>query len=113
MLRHWFEKKGNVALDEIAAYLDAEKAYHGIRCDLRVPTTRPMLRDYVTAEGGGCNLSDVVQHRHCHLMANTWTSRQGPSGAEWKMVFPEDEARDRESDVGVPDDEGKQAAALT
>jgi hypothetical protein len=111
MLREWFEKKGNVALDEIAAYIDAEKAYHGVRCDLRDPATRPVLRDYITAEGGGCSLSDVVQHRYCHLMANTWTSRQGPSGVEWKMVFPEDEAQ--ESDVGVPDDEGKKAAALT
>jgi hypothetical protein len=61
MLRHWFEKKGNVALDEIAAYLDAEKAYHGIRYNLRVPATRPVLWDYVTrGEGGGYSLSDIV-----------------------------------------------------
>jgi hypothetical protein len=115
MFRNWFENKGNIDLEKIAAYIDAEKAYQGIggdaELDARPPNTaRPVLKDHVTAAGGGCSLFDVVQHRYCDLMPNGWLAMYRESGLHWTIVFPEDEGR--EAKLYVPKNEKEKRAAL-
>jgi hypothetical protein len=115
MFRNWFENKGHIDLEKIAAYIDAEKAYRDIEggsdSDTHPPNTaRPVLRDHVTAAGGGCSLSDVVQHRYCDLMPNGWFAMYRPSGLNWTIVFPEDKGREVKLDV--PENEEEKRAAL-
>lgn len=115
MFRSWFENKGHIDLEKIEAYIDAEKAYRGIEgdsgSDTHPPNTaRPVLRDHVTAAGGGCSLSDVVEHRYCDLMPNGWTAMYGPSGLNWTIVFPEGEGRAVK--LNVPGNEEEKRAAL-
>jgi hypothetical protein len=115
MFRNWFENRGHIDLEKIAAYVDAEKAYWGIKGDsdgdTHPPNTaRPVLRDHVTAAGEGCSLTDVVEHRYCDLMRNGWLARYGPSGLNWTILFPEDEGRRVKLDV--PENEEEKRAAF-
>ncbi|KAK3290997.1 uncharacterized protein B0H64DRAFT_50572 [Chaetomium fimeti] len=115
MFRNWFQNKGCVDLEKIAAYINAAKAYRDIEgdsdSDTHPPnTSRPVLRDHVTAAGGGCSLSDVVRHRSCDLMPNGCIAMHRPSGLHWTIVFPENEGRVVELDV--PRNEEEKRAAL-
>lgn len=115
MFRTWFKQRGHIDLDKIAAYIDAEKAYQSMKrdsnSDMHPPNTpRPVLRDHVTAAGGGCRLSDVVQHRYCDLMPNSGCAMYGRSRLEWTILFPEDEGR--EVKLGVSENEEERRAAL-
>ncbi len=115
MFRTWFENKGQIDLEKIAAYIDAEKAYRDIKgdsgSDTHPPTTaRPVLRDHVTAAGRGCSLSDVAKHRYCDLMPNGWYAMYRESRLHWTIVFPEDEGR--EVNLDVPGNDKEKRAAL-
>lgn len=115
MFRTWFEHKGNIDLEKVAAYIDAEKAHREIEGasdpDTHPPNTaRPVLRDHVTAAGGGCSLYDVVQHPSCDSMPNGCLARYRPTGLHWTIVFPENEGRVVELDV--PRNEEQRRAAL-
>lgn len=115
MFRSWFGNKGDIDLERIAAYIDAEKAYWDMKGDSNLenysPTTaRPVLKGHVTAVGGGCSLSDVAQNRSCDLMPNGFRAMYGQSGLNWWIVFPEDE--DREVKLEVPENTEEKKAAI-
>jgi hypothetical protein len=88
IIRKWFEHKGCISLDKVAAYLEEWEAYEKERDDFSgewimwsrnyreckaEPGTcscppppkgpdKPVLKDYTTSEEDGCNLWDVLEH---------------------------------------------------
>ena len=88
IIRKWFEHKGCISLDKVAAYLEEWEVYEKERNDfsgewimwsrnhreckaepgtcscppLRNGPDKPVLKDYTTSEEDGCDLCDVLEH---------------------------------------------------
>jgi len=88
IIRKWFEHKGCISLDKVAAYLEEQEAYEKEHkdfsrewiiwsrnhreckakpgpCPCPPPPKgpdKPVLKDYTTSEEDGCNLCDALEH---------------------------------------------------
>ncbi|KAH8158549.1 hypothetical protein CIB48_g9694 [Xylaria polymorpha] len=86
MFRKWFEHKGCISLDRIAAYIDDYEAYKNDLgefsakyIDAQVKKEpgweemkgprKPILEDYTTSEQDSCKLSAVMDHKDCDKMS--------------------------------------------
>ncbi|KAJ0109466.1 hypothetical protein J7T55_000391 [Diaporthe amygdali] len=117
MIRKWYENRGRVDLDKIQEYIEAHKAYkevhteystewiewqikHGDSCNENErcecppkpnPPEEPVLRDYKTAEGQVCGLSDLLRHENLEDMREEQWVTLGPDGRRVRLVRPEKE----------------------
>ncbi|KAF7552131.1 hypothetical protein G7Z17_g4538 [Cylindrodendrum hubeiense] len=120
MVRKWYQHKGCIDLDKIAAYIAEYKAYeeretdrcgphhvralhHGPQCDAESdPTTcscppapraldKPVLRDYTTGPENKVELSDVLSHQDVDEMRYIHVFTWGVG---FEVVAPETEVQD-------------------